>query len=69
MNYIGELRVTEWKIWTWCANTYSQELLYVGSRLLCFENKGYVRAYCLDDQRVYNLSEDGFTSHRLYSEQ
>jgi len=63
VNHIGELRVTNHEFWAWCANTYGQEMIGAGLRLLCFANPGYVRAYCLDDQRLYHLSDSEFTQN------
>lgn len=60
MSLVGELRVTKWKITQWCESTLDHELIGAGDRLLCFDNPGYVRAYCLDDQRVYHLSNNSF---------
>ncbi len=52
--------MTRWKLTQWCANTYDEELIHAGDRLLCFDNPGYVRAYCLDDRRVYHLTNNSF---------
>ncbi len=60
MSRVGAVSVTTAETIQWCANTYDHELVRAGQTLLCFENDGYVRAYCFDDERVYHFTNDAF---------
>ena len=60
MSYVGTIRSARTPLYEWCANTLEMELVEEDSLLLCFDNPGYVRAYCLDDGRTYHISNNNF---------
>lgn len=60
MNRVGMVREVMHHTLEWCETSLDHETLYEGWLLLCFADDGYVRVFCLDDGRVWHLTQTWF---------
>lgn len=60
MNRVGMLREVMYNTLEWCDTSHEHETLRANWLVLCFEDAGYVRVFCLDDGRVWHLTRTWF---------